>query len=220
MRIDSAQQPITTFFASIADPDVFCGGGSVAAIAAAGAASTALLVMRIDQNRRVNQPEREQIAASISRTETIINRLYDLADSDIATLDVLLAAQRNLKAGEHGGQERYETALGDAARSPLAIGDASLELLRLIEAELPRAARFTVSDLGAAAVLMEGACRAAFLTAEVNIVLLREISDSEQAIPDAIDLHRSESLKAIIELAGRIETATHRRIHLPSARVV
>src|SRR5687768_13212882 len=118
MPLDSARQSIADFHASIADPDVFCGGGSVAAITAAGAAATALLVMQLDVNRRANQEHRTAIETSIGRAGAMVTILHALADADIASLAVLLDAQRALKSGE-GTRQQYLEALTEAARSPL-----------------------------------------------------------------------------------------------------
>lgn len=218
MRIASAHRTVADFHRSIADPDIFCGGGSVAAISAAGAASTALLVMRLNLNRRTNQEHRPAIEAAIYRTETIVESFHRLADADIETLDALLAAQRSAKNGSDTERDAYLSALADAARSPLAIGDASVELLVLIDGELDRAARFTISDLGAAASLIEGSCRAAFITAEVNIALLRDACSSDSSIPDEIDRRRGDLLKEIMRLTEVIETRTRSRIHQPRRR--
>lgn len=219
MEMDSARLSVECFHESIADPDVFCGGGSVAAITVAGAAATALLVMRLDLKRRANREQIGAIDASAQRTREIIATLHALADADIAALDVLLDAQRAVKEGAVGAEDRYLDALAGAARSPLAIGDVAVELLLMIERELERAARFTVSDLGAAAALIEGACRAAFLTVEVNLALLRDADGSDPAATEAIDARRATLLRAVIELTASIESTTRRRIHQSSGSV-
>jgi formiminotetrahydrofolate cyclodeaminase len=213
MHPGSADNTIASFHASIADPDVFCGGGSVAAFTAAGGAATALLVMRLDLKRRVNQADHGQIEASIVRTEALIEQLHGLAKADIDALDVLLDAQRGLKSGGDAARQRFLSALTAAAESPLEIGAASLELLEMIDDELARAGRFTISDLGAAATLIEGACRAAFLTAEVNIALVREAEGADHAHIERIDRRREQLLEQIIALAHTAEAITRQRIH-------
>lgn len=160
----------------IADPDVFCGGGSVAALASAGAAASALLVLRLSHRRKSNLPRREEIARAIAATEELIEELYAAADADIAALQLLLAAQRSAKST--GDRSDYIAALERAALAPITIAERVLDLLEIVVPHLPVATRFTISDLGAAATIAEGAARGALLTAEVNIALLAEDSRS------------------------------------------
>jgi formiminotetrahydrofolate cyclodeaminase len=116
-----ADLPAITFNQRIADPEVFCGGGSVAALAAAGAGATALLVMRLSLRRKRNAGLATEIQRDIQMTEQIIERCYAAADADIASLDELLAAQRAAK--ETGDQRRYLAALEAAAESPISMSD-------------------------------------------------------------------------------------------------
>lgn len=206
-----AGQVIASFLEGIADPEVFSGGGSVAAIAGAGAAATALLVMRLNVRRKANAARRDAIQAAVERTESIARELYAAADADIATLDRLLEAQRELKAG--GAEQHYVAALEAAARSPLVVGELLHELLAIVDEQLAIATRFTVSDLGAAAVLAGGACRAALLTAEVNIALLRERPSADGERIDAIEQRRATILREVIASAERIEQKSRVAIH-------
>jgi formiminotetrahydrofolate cyclodeaminase len=208
-----AKQTIEEFHDTVADTQVFCGGGSVAAVTAAGAASTALLVMRLNRSRKANAAHVNDIDRAIERTEAIVSEFHALADADIAALAVLLDAQRALRNDGDGARARYLDALLAAARSPVTIGEVGLELLHLIEAETPRAARFTISDLGAAAALLDGACQAAFLTSEVNIALLREASDADVTAVEAVNDRLQQLSMEIDRRARQIEELTRERIH-------
>jgi formiminotetrahydrofolate cyclodeaminase len=196
-----------------ADPDVFCGGGSVAAVTAAGAAATALLVLRLNVKRRANAGVRDEIQAAIVTTETVIDDFLAAADDDISILAELLAAQRALKSG--GSQADYLTALTNAADSPLRMAERIARFLDVVEAQLPISSRFTVSDLGAAAVLAEGAGRAALLTAEVNIALLNEAEGSDPAVVRRLDRQREELRSKLVKRSIAIEEST-RKIMLGS----
>lgn len=187
----------------IGDPDIFCGGGSVAALSAAGAAATALLVMRLNVKRKSNADQREQIQAAIDRTASMIDDFYAAADSDITTLDELLATQRAMRSG--GPKSDYLAALTRAAESPLHMGELILGLLDAIEGQLAISTRFTISDLGAAAVLAEGAGRAALLTAEVNIALLGEADDANTDVTTEMDRRRNDIRQRISDQSARIE---------------
>ncbi|MEX1158880.1 MAG: cyclodeaminase/cyclohydrolase family protein [Thermomicrobiales bacterium] len=189
-----------------ADPDVFCGGGSVAAVTAAGAAATALLVLRLNVKRRANASVREGIQLAIATTEAAIEEFLASADDDISTLAELLAAQRALKAG--GSNDAYLMALTNAAESPLRMAERIASFLDVVEAQLPISSRFTVSDLGAAAVLAEGAARAALLTAEVNIALLGDANGSDPVVVRRLEERRAELRSKVVQRSIAIEEST------------
>jgi formiminotetrahydrofolate cyclodeaminase len=194
----------------IADPEVFCGGGSVAALAAAGAGATALLVMRLSLRRRRNADRAGDIQRDIEHTEQIIERCYAAADEDIARLDELLAAQRAAKSS--GDQTRYLAALEAAAESPIAMSEEISELLDVVGAQLSIATRFTASDLGAAASIAEGAVRGALLTADVNIELLRDAAGRNTDAVGDLQRRRDVVLEHVLATAANIERATRRMI--------
>lgn len=189
----------------IADPEVFCGGGSVAALACAGAAASALLVFRLSYRRKSNAERRDEIAATIAATERLIESFYAAADADIAALQDLLEAQRATK--ETGDRALYYATLERAALAPIHIAEQVGELLDLVVPHLPVATRFTISDLGAAATIAEGAARGALLTAEVNIALL---GDDPRSAGSASQLRRrwDNIHERVTTRAAEIERAT------------
>jgi formiminotetrahydrofolate cyclodeaminase len=202
--------PARSFNRMIADPDIFCGGGSVAALAGAGAAATALLVMRLNAKRRSNAAIRGEIEELIIRTDALIEKFYRAADADIQQLQVLLDAQRALKHG--GDRDSYAHALVRAAESPIEVAELVQELLETIKTQLDISTRFTVSDLGAAAVLADGCCRAALLTAEVNIALLAETEGVDVDVPKAMAARSADLHEHVVALSLAIEQRTRDRL--------
>src|SRR6187402_2812226 len=99
MQTRVADRSAREFHHQIADPDIFCGGGSVAALAAAGAAATALMVMNLNVRRRSNAGRRDEILDAIATTEATIDGFHAAADLDIAILDELLVAHRAARSG-------------------------------------------------------------------------------------------------------------------------
>lgn len=200
-----ATLPAREFNRMIADPDVFCGGGSVAALACAGAAASALLVFRLSFRRKSNAGRRGEIGDAVAATEQLIEDFYRAADEDIASLQALLAAQRAVKDSED--RRPYYLALERAAEAPIVIAEHAVVLLDLVEPQLAVASRFTISDLGAAATIAEGAARAALLTAEVNIVLL-QADPSSLASAIALRERWEAAHRRVVEKTAAIERAT------------
>ena len=206
-----AHTPVRQFLDAIADPDVFSGGGSVAAVAGAGAAATALLVLRLNAKRKRNAPHMDGIDDGIDRLTGLVDHLLKAADEDIATLQRLLEAQRVSKGT--GDLKQYADVLQQAAASPVAIAESIGDLLAVVVPQLEITTRFTVSDLGAAAVLAEGAARAALLTSEVNIALLRDLPEPPVEAIQTLELRLRTIRHAVIDLAERIERTSRGMIH-------
>ncbi|MCO5175562.1 MAG: cyclodeaminase/cyclohydrolase family protein [Thermomicrobiales bacterium] len=201
--------PALEFNRRIADPDVFCGGGSVAALACAGAAASALLVFRLSYRRKSNADRRDEITAAIDALESLTERFYADADNDIASLQALLDAQRESR--QTADRVPYFAALRRAALTPIAIAEGAIALIEHVIPHLPIATRFTISDLGAAATIAEGAARAALLTAEVNIELLRDDSDSV-AVADELRARWDSARQRVSALVSDVERATREAV--------
>lgn len=193
--------------AAVANPDIFCGGGSVAALTASSAAAVTRLVLGLAAKRKSNQEHRESITSAAERVVQLEDELAALADADIAVLNVLLEAQRGLKTADD--RSDYVRALHSAAESPLAIARACLELLEIVTAQMDRATRFTVSDLGAAAALAQGAARAAIFQSEVNVALLaNEDTRSLDTATDTLALDIADVLSSVDALSTVIYQRT------------
>ena len=190
----------------VADPSFFCGGGSVAAITASSSAALTLLVMRLNARRKANREHKAEIELQIEEIEALQQRFYTAADSDLDVLDDLLQAQRHAK--ETDDRQTYQSALLAAAKSPYEICRHCFRLLELIQAQLPIASRFTVSDLGAAAALAMGAIQGAILTTDVNVALLRDEEGVDAVQIDHIESDSIELVRSASEIAERIATQT------------
>lgn len=213
-RRDNAlsENPVEEFNRKVSDPSFFCGGGSVAAITASSSAALTLLVMHLNVRRKANRELKTRIEHQIGEVEALQRRLYALADSDLDVLDDLLNSQRQMK--ETGDRQAYRTALIAAAQSPYEICRQCFQILEIIEAQLPLASRFTVSDLGAAAALAMGAIQGAILTTDVNVALLRDEEGIDAAQIDRIDGDSIEIVRNASEIAERIAARTRRAIRL------
>lgn len=201
-----AEMPASAFHQMVGDPDIFVGGGSVAALTGAAAGATALLVMRLNARRKSLKHLQSAIQDAVYEVERIVDTCQSAADEDINLLAELLDAHRH--ARKSGDQTGYVTALTAAAESPIRISAAVAELLAIIEAQIEISTRFTVSDLGAAATLAAGSCQAALLTAEVNIALLLEHPATDRPAVEALDTRREELRSRAIDAGCRIEQRT------------
>lgn len=177
------------------------------------AAATAELVATLSLRRRSVAPRRAELERIRDGLRDLQRRFLAAADRDVAVLAELLAAQRAARPDSAGGADgatARRRALIAATETPLALARDGLELLRLVRAALPFAARFTVSDLGAAAALAQGAIEAALLMSEVNLALLAAepeagpLADAVAAVRQKAAALAGESLRHTRgKLAGR-----------------
>lgn len=212
---DEEFQPIATrsierFHADIADHSVFLGGGSVASVSGAAAASLIVLVLELSARRRSNADAHETLEAAINEVATIQRRLYAAADDDARVLDQLLLAQRSARTGDEGNL--YRAALLDAARSPLETATDCQRLLEIIAATMDRATRFTVSDLGAAAHFALAGVQAAAMMCDVNIALLQAEPESSTADVEDLAAKSAQLVAAASTMAADIDNRTRLRI--------
>lgn len=191
----------------IADPGHHSGGGTVAAISASLAGALTAMIGRLSANRRSNRTSRDDIQSVIDQVNGLIAKLQASADSDSEVLVELMTAYRQRSTNE----ARYIEMLHRAAQSTLALGDDIHQLLLLIEQLLPFATRFTVSDLGAAATISQGALTAAMLTADVNVRLIRDATGESDEVAN-LGRRVDELQSSGRTLAQQIEARTRKAL--------
>jgi len=194
-----AEQSLAGVAGRLADPQQPAGGGVAAAATLALAAATAELVATLSLRRKSVQPHRAEVEEIRDRLGHLQTRFLAAADEDIAVLSDLLEAHRAARpsAGvgpqaQRAAEEALQRSLTLAAETPITLAQDGLALLRLVLAAVPFAARFTVSDLGAAAALAQGAIEAALLMSEVNLGLLPDATRAAE-LRTTVDQIREEA---------------------------
>jgi formiminotetrahydrofolate cyclodeaminase len=170
--------PIRQVLDDVANPAVNAGGGVVAAVTLAGAAASAELVLRLASRRKSLADRREEVVALLSAVEDHRSFFDGAADRDIAAFTALVDAQRDAKRMRETDPMHSEILLQNAyvraAEVPLQLSREALAFIMVVEQGLQFASRFTISDLGAAAVLARGAIDAAILTVDANLAYVED----------------------------------------------
>lgn len=198
------------FHSQVAHHGTFCGGGSVAAVTAAGAAALVDLVIGLAGRKKANREHADQLGRAQARIGELQAQFELAADADAAALVTLMAAQHELKHSD--GREFYAAALKEAAEAPLETAGECLELLRIIEENMRLATTFTVSDLGAAAWLTLGSLQAATMMCEVNLALLADEGDEFQQAVLNMELQSRTLISEATEIAQRVDQYTRSAI--------
>jgi formiminotetrahydrofolate cyclodeaminase len=138
------------------------GGGIVAASTAALASALVILVARASHQDWGEAP------AAATGAETLRDRAFELADTEAAAFSAALSALRPAPEGE---PPDLGPALAAAADAPLQIAGLAAEIAALAREAARRGTDDRRPDAAAAALLAEGAARAAAHLVEVNLAV-------------------------------------------------
>ncbi|RKN84885.1 cyclodeaminase/cyclohydrolase family protein [Paenibacillus ginsengarvi] len=174
------------------------GGGSVAALVGALAASMVSMAARFTQGAKFAEAE----AAMKEAAERLQGWTHDcerLLEADIASFDRFMTALKLPKASEEEKRGRAK-ALHEATLQAI---DVPLGLMQLCRDALTMTADIAasanpnvISDLGIGALLFEAAARSSYLTVEINLASLKDEQAAKALDERATELLRScETLK-------------------------
>lgn len=158
------------------------GGGSVAALAGALGAALGTMVANLSAHKRGWDHRWEEFSAWAVRGKDCHEALLHLVDEDTRAFDSLLAAFR-LPQDHEGRAEAIAAATRHAIEVPLAVMEASLEALAVLEGMAAEGLRSSVSDAGVGALLATAAVRGAHLNVRINAAALAD--DARRAYLEA-----------------------------------
>ncbi|HET8977356.1 MAG TPA: cyclodeaminase/cyclohydrolase family protein [Solirubrobacteraceae bacterium] len=136
------------------------GGGTTAALVCSLAA--ALVEMAAGFEAGPQAEERRARAAAMG------SRALELADADLTSYEPVLQALRR-PAGDAERAAALAAALSEAAGTPMGIAELGAEVAALAQGAADAGSRHLLGDCATAALLAEGACRAAAVLVEINL---------------------------------------------------
>jgi formiminotetrahydrofolate cyclodeaminase len=162
--LDFSSQTVRELCETVSAETSAPGGGSVAAIVGAMAASLAAMAARFSKEHW------EDAAGAVAQAEAMKARLLPLAEEDAAAYEKVLTALRLPKDGD---SEARDAALGQALSHatdvPLEIAEASVDVA-MLAAELARRGNPNLhGDAATAVYLAEAAVRASANLVEINL---------------------------------------------------
>ncbi len=178
------QRTLSEFLGALGSSAPAPGGGAASALAGALAAALAEMVANLTAGRPRFQDVEETMRAAVERGRQLRDDLLALVDEDERAYQGVSSAYRMPKTTDQERAARdaaIQTALHGAMQPPLRVMEMSCSVLDLA-AEMAAAGNPTVvSDAGCAALLAEGAVRAAALNVLANVVLLHDEDATSQA---------------------------------------
>ncbi|WP_274653047.1 cyclodeaminase/cyclohydrolase family protein [Paenibacillus humicola] len=169
---------VRTFLQEAASSSPTPGGGSVAALAAALAASMGSMVARLTSGPKYEgaQETAQRIARDMSQA---IVRCEALSAADIAAFGGYMQAlglPRSTEADKQTRKAAIAAAALTATEAPMALIDLCRQMLEALEEAAQLVNRNAISDWGIAALLAESAAQSAWLTALINLPSLADAS--------------------------------------------
>jgi formiminotetrahydrofolate cyclodeaminase len=162
--LDFSSQSVGDFCDTVAAETSAPGGGSVAAITGALAASLAAMAARFSKEQW------DDAAGAVAQAEVLKARLLRLAEDDsLAYEHVLLALRMPKEVDEEVRDAAIGDALSRAADVPLAIAEASVDVATLACELSQRGNQNLHGDAASAVFLAEAAVRASANLVEINL---------------------------------------------------
>lgn len=177
--LDMLDQSVRGFLAALASKTPTPGGGSVAALAGALAASLAQMALQYTVGKPQFAAHRDELADCIEKLHKASGLLQDLVQEDMAAYE-MLSGLLKLPADQRQKNPTYPPALLAAIRAPEAVGGVAIYILNLCDALLNKVSPMLLSDLAIAAALAHATVHAAELNVLVNLRMLSDRSEADR----------------------------------------
>lgn len=181
---DIFKKSVEDFLNAAASSAPIPGGGSVAAVAGALGAALVQMVGNLTVGKKKYAEVEEEIKLLVSRAAQQMELLKKLACQDMEHFDTfmqVLSMPKDTAEQAKLREEKLQYALKEAAATPMAAAAAGLELLKLACRMAEIGTKTAVSDAGAAAVLADAMIEAALITADSNLMRIKDKSYVERS---------------------------------------
>ena len=185
------------------------GGGAVAALCGALAASLTRMVATLTVGKKKFVDVEEEFRAALDATDDLVQRFRRLMHDDAEVFDALMTTYKLPKDTDDEKAARREAmrmATIRAAEVPLSMIHVAAELLPLARFAAEKGNPHAVSDAGIAAQLVDVCARAAALNVRINLGSLK--GDDHDRLARELD----EVLPRTVEAARAVEALASERL--------
>jgi formiminotetrahydrofolate cyclodeaminase len=169
-----ASLPISTFLDAAAAKHPTPGGGSIAALAGALAASMGEMVLNYSVNKKDLQAHRAELELALSEMQRARQLLLALMVEDQAAYIALTNAKKQTD------RAAFEPALLASVRIPQAIGATAIALLEICDNMVEKVNRYLLSDLAVCADLAMTTARCASYNVRANLPDVADLTERER----------------------------------------
>ena len=175
------------------------GGGSVAALAGALAASLAAMVANLAHPKSAFAAVREELEEVAVSGQKLKQQLLDAIDDDTWAFQAVMEAN---KSSGPGKEEAVREATLEAARVPLVVAEACVEIAELCARARDLGMEASASDAGVGAGMARAAALGAAMNVRINLQGMTEDPDASEMLDRA-----STAVRRTRELANDLESS-------------
>ena len=175
------------------------GGGSVAALAGALAASLAAMVANLAHPKSAFAAMREELEEVAVSGQKLKQQLLDAIDDDTWAFQAVMEAN---KSSGPGKEEAVREATLEAARVPLVVAEACVEIAELCARARDLGMEASASDAGVGAGMARAAALGAAMNVRINLQGMKEDPDASEMLDRA-----STAVRRTRELVNDLESS-------------
>jgi glutamate formiminotransferase / formiminotetrahydrofolate cyclodeaminase len=167
------------FLEAVAQPTATPGGGSVAALAAALAASLGQMVAGLSRKKKSQAAQAEELSAALAELRVTRENLAEAIDRDAASYEAVLAAFKLPKETLEEQRRRdaaIQRATRQAAEVPMQVAEAAVDLYERLGQLEAIAAASMLSDLRVGRLMASAAARGALENVTINLASISDPS--------------------------------------------
>jgi len=182
---------IKEFLAKTASGSPVPGGGSIAALSAAIAASLAEMVAHLTIGKKGFEAEEEQMNDIVEAAAEYRNKLIKDIDRDADSYNDVLTAFRLPKGNEREDKIRKQTvqdAFKKASLVPLDVAKNALKIIELAEKVVKHGNKNAVTDGAVAVMMARTAVLSALNNVKINLVSIKDVDFVERIRKDVTSL--------------------------------
>jgi formiminotetrahydrofolate cyclodeaminase len=183
-------QTVAQFLDALASSAPAPGGGSAAALSGALGAALVSMVCNLTLGKKKYAAVQDDISTLVEKSEALRHLLVDLLEADVEVYTGVSAAYKMPRKSPEEKAARtaaIQEALKGAAKVPLQVAEACVQVLDLCTPAAELGNVNAVSDAGVAALLAEAGLRSAALNVIININAIKDETFSS-ALRDELDL--------------------------------
>jgi len=210
MAKDIFEVTLNEFIDTTASDSSTPGGGSVAAVVGALGSALVQMVGNLTTGKKKYEDVEDEVKNLLNKSSKIMSKLKDLTRADIEYFDTFIKVLGMPKETEEQKQKRTEAiqhALKEAANTPMAIARLGIEMLSIANRMAEIGSKMVISDAGVAAYLIESSIHSALITADSNLVLIKD-----EKFVDNMNKEKKDLQEKAIALRKKTVEAMNRRI--------
>jgi formiminotetrahydrofolate cyclodeaminase len=167
-----ASKPLQDFLAELASAEPVPGGGSVAALGGALAASLVAMVCRLTVGKKGYEAVSAEMESIVPRADALQAELRELMQTDIDAFARVMDAYKLPKetdAQKAARTRAVQAALKHASDVPLRVAELCAEVLALARVVVEKGSKNAASDAGVGALMAEAGLRGAAFNVSINL---------------------------------------------------